>query len=82
MAAEFDPYAADLYVSPLRVNALQLNEIYQELLSVGFKHQEALFLVGQVLVSGIMVPYSEDYSYNEDEQDEQEFNDDEDGDFF
>lgn len=82
MAAEFDPYAADLYVSPLRVNALQLNEIYQELLSVGFKPQEALFLVGQILVSGIMVPYGEEYSYTEDEQDEQEFNDDEDGDFF
>lgn len=82
MAAEFDPNAAEVYISPLRINALQLNEIYQELLSVGFKSQEALFLVGQVLVSGIMVPYAEDYSYTEDGQDEQEFNDDEDGDFF
>ena len=81
MAAEFDPYAADLYVSPLRINALQLNELYKELLSVGFKSQEALFLVGQVLTSGIMVPYED--NYQEDERDEQEFNDDgEDGDFF
>lgn len=82
MAAEFDPNAAETYISPLRINALQLNELYQELLSVGFKSQEALFLVGQVLVSGIMVPYAEDYSYTEDGHDEQEFNDDEDGDFF
>lgn len=81
MAAEFDPYAADLYISPLRINALQLNELYKELLSVGFKSQEALFLVGQVLTSGIMVPYED--NYQEDERDEQEFNDDgEDGDFF
>jgi len=80
MAAEFDPYAADLYISPLRINALQLNELYKELLSVGFKSQEALFLVGQVLVSGIMVPYED--NYQEDERDEQEFNDDEDGEFF
>ena len=81
MAAEFDPYAADLYISPLRINALQLNELYKELLSVGFKSQEALFLVGQVLTSGIMVPYED--NYREDERDEQEFNDDgEDGDFF
>jgi hypothetical protein len=81
MAAEFDPYAADLYISPLRINALQLNELYKELLSVGFKSQEALFLVGQVLVSGIMIPYED--NYQEDERDEQEFNDDgEDGDFF
>jgi hypothetical protein len=79
MAAEFDPYAADLYVSPLRINALQLNELYQELLSVGFKHQEALFLIGQVLISGMSVPYEDNYS--EDEHDEQDFNDDEDGDF-
>jgi len=81
MAAEFDPYAADLYISNLRINALQLNELYQELLSVGFRSQEALFLVGQVLVNGIMVPYED--SYPEDESDEQEFNDDdEDGEFF
>ena len=80
MAAEFDPYAADLYISPLRINALQLNELYKELLSVGFKSQEALFLVGQVLVSGIMIPYED--NYQEDERDEQEFNDDEDGEFF
>jgi hypothetical protein len=81
MAAEFDPYAADLYISPLRINALQLNELYKELLSVGFKSQEALYLVGQVLVSGIMIPYED--NYHEDERDEQEFNDDgEDGDFF
>jgi hypothetical protein len=80
MAAEFDPYAADLYISPLRINALQLNELYKELLSVGFKSQEALYLVGQVLVSGIMIPYED--NYQEDERDEQEFNDDEDGDFF
>ena len=80
MAAEFDPYAADLYVSPLRINALQLNELYKELLSVGFKSQEALFLVGQVLTSGIMIPYED--NYQEDERDEQEFNDDEDGEFF
>jgi hypothetical protein len=81
MAAEFDPYAADLYISPLRINALQLNELYKELLSVGFKSQEALFLVGQVLVSGIMVPYED--NYQEDERDEQEFNDDDEpGDFF
>jgi hypothetical protein len=80
MAAEFDPYAADLYISPLRINALQLNELYKELLSVGFKSQEALFLVGQVLVSGVMIPYED--NYQEDEIDEQEFDDDEDGDFF
>lgn len=81
MAAEFDPYAADLYISPLRINALQLNELYKELLSVGFKSQEALFLVGQVLVSGIIVPYED--NYQEDERDEQEFNDDdENGEFF
>jgi len=80
MAAEFDPYAADLYISPLRINALQLNELYKELLSVGFKSQEALYLVGQVLVSGIMIPYED--NYQEDERDEQEFNDDEDGEFF
>jgi hypothetical protein len=81
MASEFDPYAADLYISPLRINALQLNELYKELLSVGFKSQEALFLVGQVLVSGVMTPY-EDF-YMEDERDEQEFNDDDgDADFF
>lgn len=80
MAAEFDPYAADLYISPLRVNALQLNELYKELLSVGFKSQEALYLVGQVLATGIMVPYED--SYQEDERDEQEFDDDEDGEFF
>lgn len=81
MAAEFDPYAADLYISPLRINALQLNELYKELLSVGFKSQEALFLVGQVLVSGIMIPYED--NYQEDERDEQEFNDDDEpGDFF
>ena len=80
MAAEFDPNAADVYISPLRINALQLNELYQELLSVGFKTQEALFLVGQVLVSGVMLPYEDNYP--EDEKDEQEFNDDEDGEFF
>ena len=81
MAAEFDPYAADLYISPLRINALQLNELYKELLSVGFKPQEALFLVGQVLVSGIMIPYED--NYQEDGRDEQEFNDDdENGEFF
>jgi hypothetical protein len=81
MAAEFDPYAADLYVSPLRVNALQLNELYQELLSVGFKNQEALFLIGQVLVNGMAVPYED--NYREDGIDEEDFNDDsdEDGDF-
>lgn len=81
MAAEFDPNAADVYISPLRINALQLNELYQELISVGFKNQEALFLVGQVLVSGMMVPYED--NYREDERDEQGFDDDdEDGEFF
>lgn len=80
MAAEFDPHEAGIYVSPLRTTALQLNELYKELLSVGFKTQEALFLIGQVLVSGVMIPYNEDDDY-QDESDEQDFNDDEDGDF-
>lgn len=81
MAAEFDPNAADVYISPLRINALQLNELYQELISVGFKNQEALFLVGQVLVSGTITTYED--NYHEDEIDEQEFDDDdEDGEFF
>lgn len=81
MAAEFDPYAADLYISPLRINALQLNELYKELLSVGFKSEEALFLVAQVLINGMMIPY--DDNYQEDERDEREFNDDnDDGELF
>lgn len=80
MAAEFDPNAADAYISQLRINALQLNELYQELLSVGFRKQEALSLVGQVLVHGIMVSY--DDNYTEDDSDEEEYNNDEDGEFF
>ena len=81
MSEEFDQYASDVYISPLRINALQLNELYKELLSVGFKTQEALFLVAQVLVTGMMIPYED--NYREDERDEQEFYDDgEDGEFF
>ena len=80
--AEEDYQFGELYSGPLRVSAIQLNELYRELrISGGFSKDEALFLVGQVLISNILEIQISSYEDTfDDEQDEQDYNDD-DGDF-
>lgn len=63
-------------MSSLRMSSLQLHELYQELVSVGFGPREALFLTAQVLVSGVLS--GERYEIYEDEDgfDEEDGNSD------
>lgn len=76
--AEEDSLYSELHTNPLRIASIQLNELYKELSSVGFSKREALFLVGQVLISGVldMVDNTDRADYYEDEEDN---NDNEDG---
>lgn len=78
MAEENDSTTGVPFISSLRMSSLQLHELYQELMSVGFRVNEALFLVSQVLVDGVMQQSS--YSDYEDffDEDDEMTNDEED----
>ena len=78
--SEENESSGEVYISALRVSSLQLHEIYQELKSVGFQKREALFLVGQILVSGILVGFTDDSEF--DDEDDERDEEDDDGDFF
>jgi hypothetical protein len=45
---------SDADISPLSVTAIQVHEIFTELKSSGFSHQDAVQIVGFMLSSGIM----------------------------
>lgn len=43
----------DLGMSPLRLAAFQLHEMYMELRNAGFTKSEALTLVGKIVANGV-----------------------------
>jgi hypothetical protein len=49
-----NPVSTDADISPLSVTAIQVHEIFTELKSSGFAHQDAVQIIGFMLSSGIM----------------------------
>jgi hypothetical protein len=67
-------------ISPLRVTAIQVHEIFNELKSSGFDHQDAIKIVGFMLSSGVMFNPNSSFGYSDldiMESDSEEFFDDE-----
>jgi hypothetical protein len=67
-------------ISPLRVTAIQVHEIFNELKSSGFAHQDAIKIVGFMLSSGVMFNPNSSFGYSDldiIESDSEEFLDDE-----
>jgi hypothetical protein len=62
-------------LSALRITALQVHEMFLELKAVGFKHADALQLIGIMLTSGVLFNPSSTFGYAIEEMD---FNDEED----
>lgn len=74
-------------LSALRITALQVHEMFLELKSVGFKHADALQLIGIMLTSGVLFNPSTTFGFsidefdpNDEEDEYQEYGDGEDGD--
>jgi hypothetical protein len=55
--------STDADISPLSVTAIQVHEIFTELKSSGFKHQDAIQIVGFMLSSGIMFNPSSSFGF-------------------
>lgn len=49
-----DKSGRDEPISPLREAAVQVHELYTELVAAGFKKSEALRLISNVLASGVV----------------------------
>ncbi len=54
---------SDADISPLSVTAIQVHEIFTELKSSGFSHQDAVQIVGFMLSSGIMFHPSSSFGF-------------------
>lgn len=64
----------EAYTSPLRVMAMEMHEVFQELLVVGFPDRFAVQIVAHMIQDAMMYRASED---DEDENDEEDdYNDD------
>jgi hypothetical protein len=59
-----NPASTDADISPLSVTAIQVHEIFTELKSSGFKHQDAIQIVGFMLSSGIMFNPSSSFGFD------------------
>jgi hypothetical protein len=57
--------STDADISPLSVTAIQVHEIFTELKSSGFKHQDAIQIVGFMLSSGIMFNPSSSFGFGD-----------------
>jgi hypothetical protein len=55
--------STDADISPLSVTAIQVHEIFTELKSSGFSHQDAIQIVGFMLSSGIMFRPETSFGY-------------------
>jgi hypothetical protein len=58
-----NPSSTDADISPLSVTAIQVHEIFTELKASGFKHQDAIQIVGFMLSSGIMFNPSSSFGF-------------------
>jgi hypothetical protein len=58
-----DVASTDADISPLSVTAIQVHEIFTELKASGFKHQDAIQIVGFMLSSGIMFNPSSSFGF-------------------
>lgn len=56
--------STDADISPLSVTAIQVHEIFTELKSSGFTHQDAIQIVGFMLSSGVMFNPSSSFGYD------------------
>lgn len=59
----------DSELSPLRITALQIHEMFLELKSVGFKHSDAIQLIGIMLTSGVMFNPTSTFGFSIDDID-------------
>jgi hypothetical protein len=68
-------------LSSLKETAIQINEIYKELIDSGFTENQALFMVSQLLVNTVYVGPTYKYGAVFDDDDVDMDEDDADGDF-
>lgn len=70
-------------LSSLKETAIQINEIYNELIDSGFTENQALFIVSQLVVNTLYVGPTYKYGavFDDDEEEEELGEDDLDGDF-